>query len=162
MRRTKCAKMWSCGRYATTCCNVCQRPITRYAVCVKVNDQRIFIVSHTRYKYFLKYYLYIFNIFVFFSFQEYIVEKVKKIGGFTTFNNFIMKELDIMYKLTNEIKSSLNVSIFSLSYRGVLSFLRHSPKWRVVHYFHSPSQKTTGQKYRKGKWEGGKMPTRQS
>ena len=43
-------------------------------------------------------------------FQDYIVEKVKKIGGFTTFNNFIMKELEIMYKLLNEIKTTLTVS----------------------------------------------------
>jgi hypothetical protein len=30
------------------------------------------------------------------------------------------------------------------------SFSRHSPNWQVVQYFHSPSQKTTGQNYRKG------------
>ncbi|XP_025098007.1 LOW QUALITY PROTEIN: dynein gamma chain, flagellar outer arm-like [Pomacea canaliculata] len=39
--------------------------------------------------------------------KEYIVERVKKIGGFTTFNNFIMKELETMYKLLSEIRSSL-------------------------------------------------------
>ncbi|XP_059166583.1 dynein axonemal heavy chain 8-like [Physella acuta] len=39
--------------------------------------------------------------------KEYIIEKVKKVGGFTTFNNFIMKEIEIMYKLLNEIRSSL-------------------------------------------------------
>ncbi|XP_076466964.1 uncharacterized protein LOC143298129 [Babylonia areolata] len=39
--------------------------------------------------------------------KEYIIEKVKKIGGFTSFNNFIMKELEIMYRLLNEIKTSL-------------------------------------------------------
>ena len=43
-------------------------------------------------------------------FQDYIIEKVKKIGGFTTFNNFIMKELEIMYKLLSEIKTTLTVS----------------------------------------------------
>jgi hypothetical protein len=37
-----------------------------------------------------------------------------------------------------------------------ISFSRHSPNWRVVQYFHSPSHKTTGQKYRKGKQVGGK------
>jgi hypothetical protein len=36
------------------------------------------------------------------------------------------------------------------------SFSRHMPNWRVVQYFHSSSQKTTGQKYRKGQWEGEK------
>jgi hypothetical protein len=30
-------------------------------------------------------------------------------------------------------------------------FSRHSPNWRGVQYLHSPSQKTTGQKYRNGK-----------
>ena len=44
-------------------------------------------------------------------FQDYIIEKVKKIGGFTTFNNFIMKELEIMYRLLNEIKTTLTVSV---------------------------------------------------
>ncbi|XP_070190368.1 uncharacterized protein [Littorina saxatilis] len=39
--------------------------------------------------------------------KDYIIEKVKKIGGFTSFNNFIMKELEIMYRLTNEIKTTL-------------------------------------------------------
>lgn len=39
--------------------------------------------------------------------KEYIIEKVKKIGGFTSFNNFIIKELEIMYGLLNEIKTSL-------------------------------------------------------
>ncbi|GFN75495.1 dynein beta chain, ciliary [Plakobranchus ocellatus] len=39
--------------------------------------------------------------------KDYIVEKVKKVGGFTAFNNFIMKELEIMYRLLNEIKTSL-------------------------------------------------------
>ncbi|XP_035829673.1 dynein heavy chain 5, axonemal isoform X2 [Aplysia californica] len=39
--------------------------------------------------------------------KDYIVEKVKKVGGFTSFNNFIMKELEIMYKLLNEIRTSL-------------------------------------------------------
>jgi hypothetical protein len=32
-------------------------------------------------------------------------------------------------------------------------FSRHSPNWRVVQYLHSPSQKTTGQKRRKGQEE---------
>ncbi|XP_067674368.1 uncharacterized protein [Haliotis asinina] len=39
--------------------------------------------------------------------KEYIIERVKKIGGFTTFNNFIMRELETMYKLLTEIKATL-------------------------------------------------------
>jgi hypothetical protein len=39
-----------------------------------------------------------------------------------------------------------------------ISFSKHSPNWQVVKHFHSPSQKTTGQKYRKGQWEGQKNP----
>ncbi|CAL1527205.1 unnamed protein product [Lymnaea stagnalis] len=39
--------------------------------------------------------------------KEYIIEKVKKVGGFTTFNNFIIKEMEIMYTLLNEIRASL-------------------------------------------------------
>jgi hypothetical protein len=35
-----------------------------------------------------------------------------------------------------------------------IRFSRHSPNWWVVQYFYSPSQKTSGQKYRKGQWEG--------
>jgi hypothetical protein len=41
-----------------------------------------------------------------------------------------------------------------------IRFSRHSPNWRVVQYFHTPSQKTTGQKYRKGKREGKKQLAR--
>jgi hypothetical protein len=37
-----------------------------------------------------------------------------------------------------------------------IHFSRHSPNWQVVWNFHSPNQKTTGQKYRKGQWEGEK------
>jgi hypothetical protein len=43
-----------------------------------------------------------------------------------------------------------------LASRGVNKFSRHSPNWRVVQYFHSPSPKTTGQKYRMGQWDGKK------
>ncbi|KAK6987321.1 dynein heavy chain 5 axonemal, partial [Biomphalaria glabrata] len=39
--------------------------------------------------------------------KEYILEKVKKVGGFTAFNNFIMKELETMYKLLNDIRTCL-------------------------------------------------------
>jgi hypothetical protein len=35
-----------------------------------------------------------------------------------------------------------------------LVFLRHLPNWRLVQYFHSRGQKTTGQNYRKGEGEG--------
>jgi hypothetical protein len=31
-----------------------------------------------------------------------------------------------------------------------ISFLKHSPNWRVDQNFYSPRQKTTGQKYRNG------------
>ena len=50
------------------------------------------------------------------TFQDYIVEKVKKLGGFTTFNMFIMKELETMYKLLTEIKTTLTVSVWSNQY----------------------------------------------
>jgi hypothetical protein len=32
-----------------------------------------------------------------------------------------------------------------------IRFSRHSPNWRAVRNVHSPTQKTTGPKYRKGK-----------
>ena len=54
-----------------------------------------------------------FDIFTYPTFQDYIVEKVKKLGGFTTFNMFIMKELETMYKLLTEIKTTLTVSVWS-------------------------------------------------
>lgn len=41
--------------------------------------------------------------------QDYITERIKKIGGFTSFNMFLLKELDIMYKLIMDIKTSLQV-----------------------------------------------------
>ncbi|KAK3577475.1 hypothetical protein CHS0354_032326 [Potamilus streckersoni] len=41
--------------------------------------------------------------------KDFIIEKVKKTGGFTTFNNYIMKELETMYKLLTEIKYSLTM-----------------------------------------------------
>jgi hypothetical protein len=39
-----------------------------------------------------------------------------------------------------------------------MSFSRHSPTWRVVQFFHSPSQKTTGQNYSKDQFRGEKNP----
>lgn len=53
---------------------------------------------------------------ILFFLQEYIIERVKKIGGFTTFNNFIMRELETMYKLLTEIKSTLLVITGSALY----------------------------------------------
>jgi hypothetical protein len=41
-----------------------------------------------------------------------------------------------------------------------ISFSRHSPDWRVVEYFHSPSHQTIGKKSTKGKWEVGKILAR--
>ncbi|KAL5010133.1 hypothetical protein ScPMuIL_012438 [Solemya velum] len=41
--------------------------------------------------------------------KDYIIDRVKKIGGLTTFNNFIIRELETMYKLLTEIKSTLQV-----------------------------------------------------
>ncbi|XP_053397319.1 dynein axonemal heavy chain 5-like isoform X6 [Mercenaria mercenaria] len=41
--------------------------------------------------------------------KDYIVEKVKKLGGFTTFNCYIMKELETMYRLLTEIKQTLTM-----------------------------------------------------
>jgi hypothetical protein len=41
-----------------------------------------------------------------------------------------------------------------------LSFSRHSPNWRVDQHFHSPRQKTTGQKYRKRQQKGKKSLAR--
>jgi hypothetical protein len=37
-----------------------------------------------------------------------------------------------------------------------VSFSRHLPNWRVVQNYYSPSQETTGQKYRIGQWMRGK------
>jgi hypothetical protein len=39
-------------------------------------------------------------------------------------------------------------------------FSRHSPNWREDQYFHSPRQKTTGKKCRRGQWEGKKQLVR--
>ncbi|ESO89151.1 hypothetical protein LOTGIDRAFT_229063 [Lottia gigantea] len=39
--------------------------------------------------------------------KEFINDKLKKIGGFTPFNNFIVRELETMYKLLTEIKGSM-------------------------------------------------------
>ncbi|KAL4232681.1 hypothetical protein ACF0H5_007369 [Mactra antiquata] len=41
--------------------------------------------------------------------KDYIVEKVRKLGGFTTFNCYIMKELETMYKLLTEIRNTLSM-----------------------------------------------------
>jgi hypothetical protein len=66
----------------------------------------------------------------------------------------ISKRLSFFFSppgLVNNLEASV------LLFAGVwISFSRHSPNWRVVQYFHSPSQKTTSQKYRKGQWEGKK------
>ncbi len=43
--------------------------------------------------------------------QDYIAERIKKIGGNTPFNLYIMKELEMMFKLVIEIKTTLQVSI---------------------------------------------------
>ncbi|XP_041355189.1 dynein gamma chain, flagellar outer arm-like isoform X3 [Gigantopelta aegis] len=39
--------------------------------------------------------------------KDFITERVKQKGGFTMFNNFIMRELELMYKLVTEIKTTL-------------------------------------------------------
>ena len=46
-----------------------------------------------------------------FGIQEYVNERVKKIGGMTSFNLYIMKELEVLYKLLVEIKTTLQVRI---------------------------------------------------
>jgi hypothetical protein len=46
--------------------------------------------------------------------QEYITERIKKVGGFTSFNMYLMKELDIMYSLIVDIKMSLQVNDLSI------------------------------------------------
>ena len=53
-----------------------------------------------------------FSLFLFvavFVIQEYVNERVKKIGGMTSFNLYIMKELEVLYKLLVEIKTTLQV-----------------------------------------------------
>ena len=42
--------------------------------------------------------------------QEYIIDKLKKIGGFTQFNILIMNEMEVMYNLLNDMKGNLTVS----------------------------------------------------
>ena len=44
------------------------------------------------------------------SFQDYIAEKVRKIGGDTAFNRFILREIDLMIRLNAELKATFNVS----------------------------------------------------
>ena len=44
-----------------------------------------------------------------FGIQEYVNERVKKIGGMTSFNLYIMKELEVLYQLLVEIKTTLQV-----------------------------------------------------
>ncbi|KAK6187606.1 hypothetical protein SNE40_005595 [Patella caerulea] len=39
--------------------------------------------------------------------KEFINDKLKKIGGYTPFNNFIIRELETMYKLLTEIRGSM-------------------------------------------------------
>ena len=46
-----------------------------------------------------------------FFIQEYVNDRVKKIGGMTSFNLYIMKELEVLYKLLVEIKTTLQVRI---------------------------------------------------
>ena len=41
--------------------------------------------------------------------QESVAEKVRKIGGMTSFNLFIIREIDLMQQLLNEIKNTLQV-----------------------------------------------------
>ena len=43
--------------------------------------------------------------------KEWITDRIKKVGGFTSFNMFIMKELDIMCRLIQDIKTTLTVSL---------------------------------------------------
>ena len=42
--------------------------------------------------------------------QEYINERVKKIGGLTNFNLYIMREFELLYHLLTETKQTLQVS----------------------------------------------------
>jgi hypothetical protein len=54
-------------------------------------------------------------------------------------------------------KQNKRTRILQCVYAGVwLSFSRHSPNWRVVKKFYSPSQKKTGQKYRQESVRGEK------
>lgn len=39
--------------------------------------------------------------------RDYVIERAKKIGGFTPFNLFIINEVELMYKLLTEMKTSL-------------------------------------------------------
>ena len=57
-------------------------------------------------------------------FQEYVNERVKKIGGATSFNLYIMKELEVLYTLLVEIKSTLQVySLFTVTLVGPIDKL---------------------------------------
>ena len=44
-----------------------------------------------------------------FLIQDYINERVRRIGGYTCFNLFILRELEILYDVLAEIKNTLTV-----------------------------------------------------
>ena len=46
--------------------------------------------------------------------QDSLNEKIKKIGGLTSFNMYLMKEFDIMNNLLQEIRSSLTARFICL------------------------------------------------
>jgi len=63
-------------------------------------------------------------------FQEYINERVKKIGGATSFNLYLMKELEVLYTLLVEIKSTLQVySSFTVTLLGPINMLTSMQKY---------------------------------
>jgi hypothetical protein len=56
-------------------------------------------------------------------FQDYVAERIKKIGGMTSFNIYIMREFEMMYSIINEVKQTLTVSrpILIPIYLGIYS-----------------------------------------
>jgi hypothetical protein len=46
-----------------------------------------------------------------FFLQDYVNDRIKRIGGLTVFNLFIKKEFEIMWRLLTEIKLSLQVRL---------------------------------------------------
>eukprot|EP00057_Strongylocentrotus_purpuratus_P016897 XP_011671371.1 PREDICTED: uncharacterized protein LOC105441694 isoform X4 [Strongylocentrotus purpuratus] len=43
--------------------------------------------------------------------RDYITERVRKIGGDTPFNRFVLREIDLMIRLIADLKATFNVSI---------------------------------------------------
>lgn len=47
------------------------------------------------------------------SFREFVVEKIRKLpGDYPIFNDFIMKECEILHQLLTELRNTLTVSFY--------------------------------------------------